>query len=869
MNSRTRKIAVVVLLLLTITLAGLSVFIALRLRERQEPDEGEAATGQGFTNCCGSGFSCTGGSTCGRGCSGTSCSGSYVFRYVCDGRQTECRSNESGPSTNASALDSCGKTVQVDVFNKNCRAGGGWSCGAGDLLDYIVYYNGDCDNPPPPPPPPPPPVCDFDGVIDAGEQCDGAANPTGCPTGSYCSDDCTCKTVPRFDCSQISVNVRGLTQGASGNLVYSGGNASVFCTLQSSQQNPGSWRAGVANGFQSASSFSSNLVRREPWWSIGGVDAKPPTGSTQYTVGCFEVVGGGNETPTATASCIKLVEVQQQQTTCYRCTERLDDENICESQTITGTDCSTLGSGWSSNSNCAQEAGGSCPALPECGEPCLNGTTCAIGQACENNVCVLQQCVGAGTNCSEDKCTYTPPPRITCYRCTDALTDGNQCLLTTFDGTTCPSGWTSNSNCYQDLPNGVCPTTQQTTCYRCTAVTNDGNTCETQSISGTDCTTLGAGWTNNSSCQTAAPGGVCAVQTTCYRCTPDQTDVPTGNLACESQVVTGATCPTGWSTNSNCAQEAGGACPYTQPTCGQQCPFGICSTGNTCVAGVCVDNTCNSNPELCETDMCTPNNPICGEECQEGFADCGTGYTCNNGTCELDACVSSPSSCQPGMCELQDDLCGDPCDPNGPNTCPQGHTCNPNTGDPDNGTCALDTCLTTPEVCNPDLCTYNEPVCGEACIPGVVPCTGTGEVCDPDTNTCILEICTRQNCGSDQCTPPEPPETVCGDPCTSTSQCPNGHVCSNGTCKLSQCVTGTATCNTSGCAILPNTSVSVEDNTYLLIGMVLLLTSLVAYKLQLGAIVVNKLNIKLNRHSKTRFQSERHKFEKKISRNKK
>jgi hypothetical protein len=39
---------------------------------------------------------------------------------------------------------SCGKTVQIDVFNKNCRAGGGWNCGESDLVDYIVWYSGDC-----------------------------------------------------------------------------------------------------------------------------------------------------------------------------------------------------------------------------------------------------------------------------------------------------------------------------------------------------------------------------------------------------------------------------------------------------------------------------------------------------------------------------------------------------------------------------------------------------------------------------------------------------------------------------------------------------------------------------------------------------
>ncbi len=45
-------------------------------------------------------------------------------------------------------------------------------------------------------------------------------------------------------------------------------------------------------------------------------------------------------------------------------------------------------------------------------------------------------------------------------------------------------------------------------------------------------------------------------KTTCYRCTLSTSDANT----CESQQVDGTSCPSGWTTNSNCAQASGGSC---------------------------------------------------------------------------------------------------------------------------------------------------------------------------------------------------------------------------------------------------------------------------------------------------------------------
>lgn len=101
-----------------------------------------------YTNLCGSGTAATAAS-CNGGCNTTSgsCSSSIngVVKYVCDGRVTDCRQNESSFSTyqNLSGV-TCGKTVQLDVFSKNCRENGNWVCTGGELRDYMVWYSGDC-----------------------------------------------------------------------------------------------------------------------------------------------------------------------------------------------------------------------------------------------------------------------------------------------------------------------------------------------------------------------------------------------------------------------------------------------------------------------------------------------------------------------------------------------------------------------------------------------------------------------------------------------------------------------------------------------------------------------------------------------------
>ncbi|MCS7317668.1 MAG: hypothetical protein NZZ41_05085, partial [Candidatus Dojkabacteria bacterium] len=155
-NSHNKKLLIFSLLVLLVFL--FSILIVLLLLRRNIIDT-SVFSGPGYTNLCGSGFAATFYS-CPANCntsSGTCTTGSgqYMYRFVCNGRLGECRSNEQefGPNSTASVNDQCDRTVQIDVFRKRCRVNGGWVCGSNDLLGYMVWYTGSCSSQGPVPTP--------------------------------------------------------------------------------------------------------------------------------------------------------------------------------------------------------------------------------------------------------------------------------------------------------------------------------------------------------------------------------------------------------------------------------------------------------------------------------------------------------------------------------------------------------------------------------------------------------------------------------------------------------------------------------------------------------------------------------------------
>lgn len=104
--------------------------------------------GGAYVNLCGTGTAATN-YTCSAACNPQtgSCSGSNngVVKYVCSGRWDQCFEAESYWSNYAEiGNQSCGKTVQLSVFDKTCRKEDGTWDSSCKLQGYMVWYSGDC-----------------------------------------------------------------------------------------------------------------------------------------------------------------------------------------------------------------------------------------------------------------------------------------------------------------------------------------------------------------------------------------------------------------------------------------------------------------------------------------------------------------------------------------------------------------------------------------------------------------------------------------------------------------------------------------------------------------------------------------------------
>lgn len=102
-----------------------------------------------YTNLCGGGtnaevYSCNNGCnpTTGR-CESISQS---VVKWTCNGRLNQCGQNESGWSNiQEIGQPGCDKTIQISLFDKNCRkADGSWDSTC-ILQGYMVWYSGSCN----------------------------------------------------------------------------------------------------------------------------------------------------------------------------------------------------------------------------------------------------------------------------------------------------------------------------------------------------------------------------------------------------------------------------------------------------------------------------------------------------------------------------------------------------------------------------------------------------------------------------------------------------------------------------------------------------------------------------------------------------
>ncbi len=101
-----------------------------------------------YTSLCGTGTAATA-NTCNKGCDPTKgiCMAEkpFVIKWTCNGNVSECRQNESAFAvTQNIGATTCGQTVLMQVYNRNCRSYFGWICSETNLLDSMTWYSGDC-----------------------------------------------------------------------------------------------------------------------------------------------------------------------------------------------------------------------------------------------------------------------------------------------------------------------------------------------------------------------------------------------------------------------------------------------------------------------------------------------------------------------------------------------------------------------------------------------------------------------------------------------------------------------------------------------------------------------------------------------------
>ena len=99
-----------------------------------------------YTNICGSGAAanihrCSG--DCDPAAGVCKSESFFVAKWECNVKSTQCGENESWANNQNLDGTACGKTVSLNVFDKNCRVGR-WTCDESNLKDYMVWYSGDC-----------------------------------------------------------------------------------------------------------------------------------------------------------------------------------------------------------------------------------------------------------------------------------------------------------------------------------------------------------------------------------------------------------------------------------------------------------------------------------------------------------------------------------------------------------------------------------------------------------------------------------------------------------------------------------------------------------------------------------------------------
>ena len=455
-----------------------------------------------------------------------------------------------------------------------------------------------------------------------------------------------------------------------------------------------------------------------------------------------------------------------------------------------------------------------------------SGAVCDDGNACT----AVDSCDGAGVckgaspkTCSGDACntaacdSKTGACVLTPVANGAACSDGNPCTT----GDACASGKCSAGSpvvCKGDACNsGVCdtasgacgkkPLTDGTAC-------DDAQACTSGDVCKTGACTSGA-WT--CSCKPATAATDC---NDAKVCTADTCDLVAGAYKCSNTAQPGKVCD-----DANLCT-TGDACTTTGSCAGKAI---VCDDGNACTldkcdgaSGKCV-NTANTGATCSDGSLCTQYD-ACGSDgkCSGKAIVCNDGNACTLDTCDASsgkcAFPNTPGSCSDGNACTGSDTCQNgQCIAGALKNCDDGNPCTNDACDAASGNCA--NTANSLSCTDGNACTLND-VCGSGkCQPGMAVKCSDGKVCTDDSCNTATGACVYLNnsaaCDDGSlCTTPDTCKsgacygtaTVCNDnnpctndscdlatgacvyvantaPCSDSSVCTTGDVCSAGVCK--------------------------------------------------------------------------------------
>lgn len=287
------------------------------------------------------------------------------------------------------------------------------------------------------------------------------------------------------------------------------------------------------------------------------------------------------------------------------------------------------------------------------------------------------------------------------------------------------------------------------------------------------------------------PAGTCAASGDCSRGLACVSGAVCGEYECEDS----SGCVQDGTFNESCLQEddEGNYDPSAVGVCSdQECRRdGDCEAGQICIDNLCYNGTAGSIPCECSDDC--PGGQACyGGECGEPLGVCDDNCNCPIGqACDEGTCVASTDPCDRITCEggetcVDGECVAGGCDP----PCPDGETCNPETGICESSAGALCSECSSNSDCGGEndacIALREENICARSCAEGAEPCpagfrclfvdTRSGDQCVPTGGTCAG--CLAEGCVDGQFCNPFTGE--CGEVADVCAECSIDEECGEG-----------------------------------------------------------------------------------------